>query len=217
MFSFRSIVGVLGGIFAFGIFFQFFIIAGVTASPKKITWDDLVPTDTEAVAVDYSQVQNTVDLATLDDFDGDQQSLDDYLEYMDEVKATQAGGGDTIAKNLDQQNVKIAGYITPIEFDGERVTEFFLVPYLGACAHVPPPPANQIIYVENVEGLSADNLYDPIYLVGKLDAKPIATMVANIGYTVKNAQVLPFDEIELEPRRLIEITEQSHSGLPVEQ
>ena len=37
----------------------------------------------------------------------------------------------------------------PLEEDSEGpVLEFFLVPYVGACIQVPPPPPNQIVYVK---------------------------------------------------------------------
>ena len=38
--------------------------------------------------------------------------------------------------------------MVPLEDDLDVVTEFLLVPYAGACIHVPPPPPNQIVYVK---------------------------------------------------------------------
>ena len=35
--------------------------------------------------------------------------------------------------------------VAPVTTDGTGGTEFILVPYVGACIHVPPPPANQIV------------------------------------------------------------------------
>jgi uncharacterized protein len=42
---------------------------------------------------------------------------------------------------------RVPGYMVPLEDNLEEVTEFLLVPYAGACIHVPPPPANQIVHV----------------------------------------------------------------------
>ena len=42
---------------------------------------------------------------------------------------------------------RMPGYMVPVEDNLEEVTEFLLVPYPGACIHVPPPPANQIVHV----------------------------------------------------------------------
>jgi hypothetical protein len=42
---------------------------------------------------------------------------------------------------------RVPGYMIPLEDNLEEVTEFLLVPYPGACIHVPPPPPNQIVHV----------------------------------------------------------------------
>jgi hypothetical protein len=71
-------------------------------------------------------------------------------DYLGEggMAALQAGSSKTNSK-LNQLRVKIPGFIVPLDNrpDG-RVQEFFLVPYFGACIHVPPPPPNQIVYVK---------------------------------------------------------------------
>ena len=40
------------------------------------------------------------------------------------------------------------GYLLPLEFSGKLVSEFLLVPWVGACIHTPPPPPNQIVHVK---------------------------------------------------------------------
>lgn len=71
--------------------------------------------------------------------------------------------------DFNNRKVKVPGFIVPLEFDNNMViTEFFLVPYFGACIHVPPPPPNQIIYIRYAKGLQLDNLYDPLYVEGTL-------------------------------------------------
>jgi hypothetical protein len=59
----------------------------------------------------------------------------------------------SVNKALDGNNVRLPGFIVPLEVSKEgKVTEFFLVPYVGACIHVPPPPPNQLIYVGGLLG-----------------------------------------------------------------
>ncbi len=53
-----------------------------------------------------------------------------------------------VRNELNGSKVKIPGFVIPLEGDDKAVTEFLLVPYFGACIHVPPPPPNQIIYVK---------------------------------------------------------------------
>jgi hypothetical protein len=49
---------------------------------------------------------------------------------------------------LDGKNVRIPGFMVPLEDNSQAVTEFLLVPSPQACIHVPPPPPNQMVLVE---------------------------------------------------------------------
>ena len=51
-------------------------------------------------------------------------------------------------KKLDDKEVRIPGYILPLDIIGRDINTFLLVPYIGACIHVPAPAPNQIVYVE---------------------------------------------------------------------
>ena len=70
---------------------------------------------------------------------------------------------------LNGENIKLPGFIVPLEFDDDNaVTQFFLVPYFGACIHMPPPPPNQMVLVEYPEGLEMEALYTPFWVSGEL-------------------------------------------------
>ena len=43
-----------------------------------------------------------------------------------------------LVEALDGQEVKVSGYVVPLSGDEEAISEFLLVPFLGACVHVPP-------------------------------------------------------------------------------
>jgi len=89
-----------------------------------------------------------------------------------------------IKSELDGETVKIGGYVVPLDFNATKITEFLLVPFVGACIHVPPPPANQIIYVKAENGFKIGGLFDPVYVTGKLAAKITPTGLAETGYTI---------------------------------
>jgi len=110
---------------------------------------------------------------------------------MKYVKEAQEKGG-FINMKLNNKNIKIPGYITPITFEGENVTEFLFVPYRGACIHVPPPPSNQIIYVKSAKGLKAEDIWSAKWITGILNATPVSTVVANVGYSIQEANVSPY-------------------------
>lgn len=70
---------------------------------------------------------------------------------------------------VDGQTIRVAGYIVPLDDDQRELSEFLLVPYVGACIHTPPPPANQMIYVKMTRGERARfGLMDGVWVTGKL-------------------------------------------------
>lgn len=68
---------------------------------------------------------------------------------------------------------------------GQLVTEFFLVPFFGACIHVPPPPPNQIIHVKYEQGMKLDSYYDAYYVLGKLSGQVVRNEMAESAYSMK--------------------------------
>jgi hypothetical protein len=86
---------------------------------------------------------------------------------------------------LDGVEARIPGFVVPIETDGEgNLKEFFLVPYFGACIHVPPPPANQIIYGRLEEPIPMVNIWDAFWMEGTLNIEDISNDTAASAYTM---------------------------------
>ncbi|MFP4275980.1 MAG: DUF3299 domain-containing protein [Wenzhouxiangella sp.] len=86
---------------------------------------------------------------------------------------------------LDGIEARIPGFVVPIETDGEgNLKEFFLVPYFGACIHVPPPPANQIIYGRLEEPIPMVNIWDAFWMEGTLNIEDISNDTAASAYTM---------------------------------
>ncbi len=73
-----------------------------------------------------------------------------------------------LVEALDGREVRIPGYALPLEFDGSAVTQFMLVPYAGACIHVPPPPPNQIVLVRFEKGYKSVGLFVPVWVTGRM-------------------------------------------------
>ncbi len=96
-----------------------------------------------------------------------------------------------VVESLSGKRVHIGGYVVPLSFDATRVTDFLLVPFVGACIHVPPPPANQIIYVKIEQGLDVKGTFDPVWVTGTLKVTPTFTGLADAGYTLDAEKVEP--------------------------
>lgn len=101
---------------------------------------------------------------------------------------------------LADKNIEMSGYMLALEFDGELVKEFLLVPTLGACSHKPVPPANQLILVKAQKPIKAGSPYMPVKVSGTLRITPQAKELylvdgqknIDMAYSLDNAIVAPF-------------------------
>ena len=93
-------------------------------------------------------------------------------------------------RSLDGKFVKLPGYIVPLESDaGGLLNEFLLVPYFGACIHVPPPPPNQIVYVKLTKPFNLRSMADPYWITGTITTKVWSSDVADTDYVMTAIQV----------------------------
>ena len=92
----------------------------------------------------------------------------------------------------NEQLVRIPGYVVPVALDGEGVTEGLLVPYVGACIHVPPPPVNQIVFLKFEKPIPQDGLWDPIWATGMFTAAAVETDLAEAGYMMTGTVTEPY-------------------------
>lgn len=167
----------------------FALIAGMSSgvvadSPRQLKWADLVPKTMPA--------PNTV-MKSKTFFGGSVPVTDagppppplPEGRFMG-VKRHQPGDDrpPAVVSALNGQTVSIGGYVVPLDFDATTVKEFLLVPFVGACIHVPPPPANQIIYVKTDKGFEVGGQFDPVTVTGKINTTAAFTGLADAGYTM---------------------------------
>ena len=103
-----------------------------------------------------------------------------------------------VRTELNGKRVRIPGYMTPLSFDDAEVGEFLLVPYVGACVHVPPPPANQIVYVRVNGTVPVLEMWEPFLAVGTLHTEPQSTELAEVGYTMRLDHLEIYEEPEID-------------------
>lgn len=97
--------------------------------------------------------------------------VDSLLARKNEIAKKYDKWARSVKSDLNGQTIEIGGYMLPLEYAGTKVTEFLLVPYLGACIHVPPPPPNQIVHVKLTEGIETKGLYEPVAVAGVLSTR----------------------------------------------
>jgi hypothetical protein len=90
------------------------------------------------------------------------------------------------------QIVRLPGFIVPIDFSGTGVTAFILVPFVGACVHVPPPPANQLVFVTTAKPYESSGLFEAVNVTGMFGTASTSTQLADIAYALSADHIEPF-------------------------
>jgi hypothetical protein len=100
--------------------------------------------------------------------------------------------GTAVVTELDGKQIRMPGFALPLEYSDKKITEFLLVPWVGACIHTPPPPPNQIVYVKVDKGFETNGMFEPIWVSGELVVKPLTKNLylkdgsadIGVGYTL---------------------------------
>ncbi len=156
----------------------------VKGQVTELLWEDLIPDDfVQPVNPLIDMTQEEVDKL----LDGSEES-NARLEKL-EAEFNYA----PINPTLDGKRIKIPAYITPLEFDGQsEAKEFLLVPYVGACMHTPPPPANQVVHAMSPEIISIPSMYEPVWAVGVIKTETVKSNLAESGYKLEVEKVFPY-------------------------
>lgn len=127
-----------------------------------LSWQDLVPAG-----------EATARPLFLDVFGHDQNAL-----------AAEQPPSSGVRTDWNGQIVRMPGFIVPLELEGVAVTAFLLVPFVGACIHVPPPPANQLVFVTTKDPYETTGLFDPVTVTGLFGTSALSTELAQVGYAM---------------------------------
>jgi hypothetical protein len=162
-------------------------------SMQELSWEDLVPVsdfDDPFTALSNQQIIN---LARVDRYRKWQQSgkdenptlaesarkaelelreqnvdIDGLLSRREEIADKRRAAASAVDHELDGRMIRMPGFLLPLDFEGDKVVSFLLVPTFGACIHTPPPPPNQIVHVNFKEGYPHAQLYALIWVEGRM-------------------------------------------------
>jgi hypothetical protein len=169
----------------------FFSSTLLGSEPRELEWDELMPPGyVESI---FNSTINNFSATDSFDFDDD---TEEGIAAFEELRAQLSSA--PIVPELNDQLIKIAGFIVPLDFDFEAETfsSFLLVPYFGACIHVPPPPSNQVIHIQSAKPLEQELLDYAVWVTGKLTTESVASEEAFAGYSIKNAELEIYEEEE---------------------
>jgi hypothetical protein len=147
-----------------------------TPAYLDLAWADLLP---EGEAERINQLMQLQSLQQgFDHFGSDRMPQIQTFEVVDE---------------LDGERVRIGGYVLPFDFTGSReISRFLLVPYVGACIHVPPPPPNQLVFVTTQEPIQVQGLWDPVYVEGIMRTQRHDNELGDTAYTLELIEMTPY-------------------------
>ena len=146
-------------------------LAGATALPLpaladrvvQLSWDDLIPRGQNTKLLRQLRRQGVV-------------SHGEFSTGFDQAEAQ------TVTEAYNGKTVRLPGFVVPLDLSSEGVREFILVPFVGACIHVPPPPANQLVLVTTDKPFEFIGLEHAVAVTGTFDTMLTGTELAVIGY-----------------------------------
>ncbi|MEP2652373.1 MAG: DUF3299 domain-containing protein [Paraglaciecola sp.] len=165
------------------------IKANETQTYQEVEWIQLMPRD------DLEALLNPPDyLANIQD-GSEEDSVEALTGMVSEDVTTQrfqdALTSVRVINEFDNKPIKIPGFVVPLKSDEQqRVTEFFIVPYFGACLHMPPPPPNQMIHGKVETGFELAQLTEPFWFEGVIHIETMSntTGTSAYGMTLDNIQ-----------------------------
>jgi len=147
---------------------------------QEIEWDNLMPAEyhPQVILEKYQK-----ELEELDD--SDPRAMQVYGNIQAELDNAPVNAA------IDGKKIKLPGFIAPLENDNGQVTEFLLVPYFGACIHVPPPPVNQTVMVTTGpgQGISAEQADLAYWVKGVIKVDRESTDLGSAGYRIEQANI----------------------------
>ena len=129
-------------------------------------------------------------------------NVDKLVANFEAVQQEIQRRNNAVVDALDGQLIRMPGYALPLEFDGTAISEFLLVPYVGACIHVPAPPINQTVFVSLNKSYKTKSLYEPVWITGRLKVKTTnkslsyvdGSAVVESGYALEGIKIEPYKE-----------------------
>ncbi len=218
-------------------------------SSREIAWEDLIPqapTEFDDPFADLSgeqlmqlaQVARIRRLLENDQIPADGPSAEDekrsvaelsrqgidvdwLLSQRERVARERMQRAEQVDEGLSGNRVRIPGYTLPLAFDKDRrITDFLLVPWVGACIHTPPPPPNQMIHVSVPGGMAMRGRNSPVWIEGAIELKPGSydlflvdgSMQVKVAYTMVTETISDYSAAESDTLAKVEIPETTFEG-----
>jgi len=146
---------------------------------RDLMWDDLMPAGWDPMAAFKG-----VDLKRLQDSDPKANEL--------LAKVRREWDKAPVERSLHGQRIRIPGFVVPLERKGDDVLEFLLVPYFGACVHVPPPPSNQVVLVVPAKPVRGMRTMETFWVSGTVTVEGGDSGLGVYAYRLAGERIEPY-------------------------
>ncbi|MGD1453815.1 DUF3299 domain-containing protein [Vibrio harveyi] len=200
------------------------LLASSNVSADQLSWEQLLPVDVPQIEDPFVKLtdQQLFELGSLaryrdaqnlneqqkqtmkeleDSLKADDLDIEWLFKKREEITQHRRMLASMPNTTLTEDTYEIPGFVTPVEFNNDVVTKFFLVPTMGACIHTPPPPANQIVLVDYPKGLKLTSLYEPIWVKGDLHVKKTKADVSYSDGASNVETIYQMDKVSIRPYR----------------
>jgi len=148
---------------------------------KEIQWEMLIPKGWDP-ALQFK----SLNLSTLSD--GDPKAME-ALQAMKNIWDNAPA-----EPSMSGRNVRLPGFMIPLDKSGESVRSFLLVPYFGACIHSPPPPSNQMVLVLLAKPLQGFRTMDAVWVNGSMEIDRSDSPWGKTAYLLKALKVEAYSQ-----------------------
>ncbi|MXU65081.1 DUF3299 domain-containing protein [Oceanomicrobium pacificus] len=201
---------------------------GAAAAPATIGWEELMPAEMFEIDNPFEELNadqmnglrtilgleaagDAADAADLEraaeiraELAADGLDVDWLFEKRLEIMSARRAAETSVNADVVDRQIRMPGYLLPLDVVGRKVHEFLLVPTVGACIHVPPPPANQMVHVTFAEGIEAGGLYEPVWIEGTLRSEQLVEdvtlsdgqLAVEVSYSMEADSVVPYTSPE---------------------
>ena len=153
-----------------------------------VEWSDLIPPEELEILRNPPAYISLIEEGSAEDQGGELRNLAGATDdaYQRVLVST------NVNEELNGRAVRVPGFVVPLEFSDQNITQFLLVPYFGACLHLPAPPPNQIVLVNSPQGFRIDDLNEPFWFSGLMKTSVTENDLATSAYSLDMQESEPY-------------------------
>ena len=164
------------------------LLSGQEALAKEAAKTTEVPKTTEATELNWDDLAPPLEEEMIRKYEAGEITPAEAIAYVTEL-------GKIPVQRLNNLRVRVPGYLVPLNImQDQTATELLLVPTLGACIHVPPPPPNQTIFIRYPKGIKVTEAgYTPYWIEGVIKVERNESEYTEVLYAITPESIVEYE------------------------